>query len=128
MSITDLLAADPFARALGVRIVDAAPPTRVTVATDATPGHRNAAGRIASGVLFGLADCALSLISNADRTSVAVATHLTRVAPVLDDVGVLAATIEPGTEAPGRAVTYRATLTADDLVVAHFTGTTLTVG
>lgn len=127
MTVTELLQADPFAQGLGVRLVDV-DVDRVTIAADVTPHHADASGRLSTGVLFALADCALSLISNADRSAVAVATHLTRVAEIPSGVAVLTASIEPVSDPGARAVTYRAMVTAEGALVAQFTGTTLAVG
>lgn len=125
--VPDLLAADSFATGLGVRLVEAER-DRVVVEMDVEDHHRDASGRLASGVVFSLADCALSFISNAERSAVAVATHLVRRADGRD-IDLLTAVIEPvGDGGSGRAVTHRAIVSAGDTVVAVFTGTTLAVG
>lgn len=126
MRVAELLARDRFAARMGVRLVEAES-DRVVVEMDVGADHLEDGGRIASGTLFSLADCAMSLISNAETTALAVATHLTR----SGDAGgarVLRADIRPALPAGDRETTWRATLTADDVEVASFTGTTLRVG
>jgi acyl-coenzyme A thioesterase PaaI-like protein len=97
------------------------------VEMDVGADHLEDGGRVATGTLFSLADCAMSLISNAETTALAVATHLTR----SGDAGaasVLRADIRPALPGGDRETTWRATLTADGVEVASFTGTTLRVG
>lgn len=126
MRVAELLARDRFAVRMGVRLVETEP-GRVVVEMDVGADHLENGGRIASGTLFSLADCAMSLISNAETTALAVATHLTRSG---DGGGarVLRADIRPALPGGDRETTWRATLTADDVEVASFTGTTLRVG
>lgn len=125
MRVAELLARDRFAARMGVRLVEAEP-ERMVVEMDVGADHLEDGGRIASGILFSLADCAMSLISNAETTALAVATHLTR----RSDAGgarVLRADVRPALPAGDRETTWRATLTADGVEVASFTGTTLRV-
>lgn len=126
MDVTELLVRDRFAAALGARLVEAGP-DRVVLELEVAEHHRDTGGAVATGALFSLADCAMSLISNAETTALAVATHLTR----SGDAGgarVLRADIRPALPAGDRETTWRATLTADGVEVASFTGTTLRVG
>jgi acyl-coenzyme A thioesterase PaaI-like protein len=126
MSVEELLARDRFAAAMGVRLVEAGP-DRVVVEMDIAVHHREADGGVATGALFSLADCAMSLISNADGTAVAVATHFTR-RERGEAARVARADIRPALPPGEREVTWSAVVTADDRRVGSFTGTTLRVG
>jgi uncharacterized protein (TIGR00369 family) len=99
----------------------------LVVEMEVRPDHYDHAGRLASGVLFSLADCAMSLISNQARTEVAVATHLTRSGSG-GEARTLRAEIAPVSIEGDRATTWRALVTADGSTIAAFTGTTLAVG
>lgn len=120
-----LLDADAYASFLGVRLVDAEP-DRVRVELVVEERHLDRSGRVAPEVLFSLADCAMSLISNADATAVAVAAHLV---PGADpEVGEpLVAEARP-LVAAGDRNTWRVTVEGrSGRRVAVFTGTTLRV-
>lgn len=126
MGVSELLAADRFATSrLGARLVKA---TQDRVVVEMTPAaqHLDGNGRISSGALFSLADCAMSLISNAETTAVAVATHFTTGDPVPAGSTVVA---EARAELPGgeRGTTWSVVLTADGAVIGSFTGTTYRV-
>lgn len=123
MRIKELLAADRFATALGARLEEAEP-ERVVVEMEVAPHHRDASGVVSSGALFSLADCAMSLISNAEGTAVAVATHFTRLARPVPAASVRAVA-RPELPVVGRATTWHILLEAGEVVVASFTGTTL---
>lgn len=125
MTVEDLLAADRFAARLGARLVAAAP-ERVEVEMDLAPHHRDANGDVSAGALFGLADCAMSLISNAERTSLAVATHFTR-AEVASKAATVRAVAVPALPLGDTPSTWDIDLVAEDTVIGHFTGTTLAV-
>ncbi|HJR92793.1 MAG TPA: hypothetical protein VJ938_10165 [Acidimicrobiia bacterium] len=125
MTARELLGRDGFAALMGVRLVDA-DEGALAVEIDVTPNHMDGAGRVASGVLFSLADCAMSLISNRDRAEVAVATHLTRSGGA-EDAAVLRAEISAMSPGGSRATTWHTVVLADDAPVATFTGTTLAV-
>jgi acyl-CoA thioesterase len=126
MSVEELLARDRFAAAMGVRLVEAGP-DRVVVEMDIADHHREADGGVATGALFSLADCAMSLISNADGTAVAVATHFTR-RERGEAARVVRADIRPVLPSGEREVTWSAVVTADEERVGSFTGTTFRVG
>lgn len=126
MSVDELLARDRFATRMGVRLVEAAP-DRVVVEMNVAEHHREADGRLATGALFSLADCAMSLISNADGTALAVATHFTRRGRG-DAARVIRAEIRRELPPGEREVTWSAVVSADDEEVGAFTGTTLLVG
>ena len=111
---------------MGARLVRA-DAGRLVVEMAVRPDHRDRAGRLASGVLFSLADCAMSLISNQDRPEVAVATHLTRCGNG-GDARTLRAEITPVLGEGERATTWQAVVMADGSPIAAFTGTTLAVG
>lgn len=124
MRVEQLLEGDRFAVLLGARLVEATP-TRVVVEMEIAAHHRDASGTVSAGVLFSLADCAMSLISNAEVTAVAVAAHFVRGSRAVPG-GTVRAVAEP--ELPvgdDPATTWTVTLSADGTVVASFTGTTL---
>ncbi|MGA7272067.1 MAG: hypothetical protein WB239_13430 [Acidimicrobiia bacterium] len=126
MGAAELLAKDRFAVSLGVRLVEDAP-HRLVVEMELNEEHRAGDGGVDHGVVFSLADCAMSLISNRDSSAVAVATHLTTgVSPPGE--GTLRAVATPASFPPSRAVTWQVLVTAGDVLVANFTGTTLRVG
>lgn len=98
---------------------------RVVVEMELDESHRNAAGAISTAVIFSLADCAMSLISNADRTAVAVATHLA--ADEVAHAGILRAVAVGRLSGEDRARTWDIEVLADGNRVGLFTGTTWTV-
>lgn len=123
MQVAELLDADRFAAVLGVRLVEAAP-ERVVVEMDLEDHHLDSGGRVSTGALFSLADCAMSLISNAGGTAVAVATHFTRSAARVEGP-TIRAVARPELPLGGRPTTWQISLLAGDTEVAAFTGTTL---
>jgi acyl-CoA thioesterase len=118
----ELLAADPYSRSLGVRLVEVTDEA-VTVAMVIDEGHHNFAGSTHGGVLFSLADVALSLAGNVPGPAVAIDTHLAiTAASVAGDE--LVATATELTR--GRTLsTYRVEVrrTSDDRICGTFTGT-----
>src|SRR5690606_41933262 len=68
MDSARLLASDRFAAALGARLV-VDEPDRVVVEMTVSETHLDESGEVSSGALFALADCAMSLISNAEVRS-----------------------------------------------------------
>lgn len=125
MNVDELLARDRFASGMGVRLM-AADPDRVVVEMDVAGHHREADGRLATGALFSLADCAMSLISNVDGTAVAVATHFTRRGRG-DAARVVRAEIRRELPPGDREVTWSAVVSAGAEEVGVFTGTTFVV-
>lgn len=119
----ELLERDRYATLLGAELLEASA-DRVVVGIDVHAHHLDEAGTVSSGVLFSLADCVMSLISNREKTAVAVATHFLRAGDANPGQR-LTATGVPETPASGRAETWLVTVEADDEVVASFTGTTL---
>lgn len=118
---------DGFAGLMGVRLVQASA-DRVVVEMDIDPViHHDSSGQISAGALFSLADCAMSLISNAERTAVAMATHYVG-SDRSDGARIVTADIRPRIPPTGRATTWEATVAADGVPIATFTGTTLAVG
>ncbi len=124
MTVPDLLAQDRFASLLGVRLVEHSPDV-VVLEVDVGPDHMDTSGTVSAGVLFSLADCAMSLISNATGTAVAVATHLVSSVPPAAPSH-LRAEVRRRLPAGSPASTWDATVSADGEVAAVFTGTTLT--
>jgi acyl-CoA thioesterase len=117
-----LFAADPYAAALGIQLVND-DPASVTVEMPITRSHLNFYEVTHGGAMFSLADCAFSLASNAhgDR-AVAVDTHLALTAGTTAG-DTLTAVAEEMTR--GRTLaTYRITVTrSDGRVSGLFTGT-----
>ena len=120
----ELLAADRFARSLGITLVSATD-DGVTVEMEVRPEHVTASGGLHPSVAFSVADCAMSLISNAETRAFAVSAHLV----TGGSVGLgqrLRATATPAHREPGR-VTWRVSVSNGESVLATFTGTTLEV-
>jgi acyl-CoA thioesterase len=122
--ITALLAADPYAASLGVKLL-AVDEESVTITMDITRQHTNFLGVAHGGAVFSLADCAFSLASNApgDR-AVAIDTHMVLSAPVVpgDELTAVVEEVHRGrTLATYRVIVRR----ADGRVAGHFTGTVL---
>ncbi len=122
--VTELLAADPYAQALGVAL-DSVTDDEIVIGLEVGPDHLNFLGVGHGGMVFSLADCAFSLASNsAGDRAVAIDTHL-----------VLTAGSQPGdrlravaTEVSrGRTLgTYRVEIAREDgRKVGLFTGTVL---
>lgn len=119
--VQDLLAADNYARGLGVELVRVAD-DQLVVAMEVTEDHLNFLGLGHGGMVFSLADCALSLASNSAGEAAAIDTHLvfsaaTRAGDRLE------ATVRE--ESRGRRLgTYRVDVVrSDGRTVALFTGT-----
>lgn len=120
-----LLDRDRFAALLGARLVEGNE-GRVVVEVELAPWHCDASGRVSAGVLFALADCAMSLLSNSERTAVAVATHLVTAGE--GEGALLRAELTERLGDGGRATTWEARITRGEAVLASFTGTTLALG
>jgi phenylacetic acid degradation protein PaaD len=118
--VRSLFDRDPFAASLGIELV-AAEPVTVRIAVDAN--HANFAGSTHGGVVFSLADCALSLASNAPGPpAVAIDTHLVLSAATAPG-DVLTAVAEEVTRG-ARLATYRVEVSrGDGRVCGTFTGT-----
>jgi acyl-CoA thioesterase len=117
-----LLEADPYARRLGINLIDAREDS-VVVAMKIDQSSTNFLGGFHGGAMFSLADCAFSLASNLPGPkAVAIDTHLVlSSAPQVGEE--LVATAE--TVSRGRNLaTYRVLVTRPNGKVAgHFTGT-----
>lgn len=119
----ELLADDPYAQSLAIRLVDVSTET-VSVQMDLTDQHHNFAGSTHGGVLFSLADCAFSLASNIPGgLAVAIDTHLAITAPTAagDTLTAVAEELTRGST----LATYRVVVRRerDDRVCGSFTGT-----
>lgn len=123
-NVADLLASDPYAASLGIRLVSAAP-DEVVVEMEATDELFGPDGRLSEGAIFSLADCAMSLISNAEVTNVAVAAHLTRHGEAAPG-DTLRATARPRAR-DGDTTTWEISVDGPGGTVGVFTGTTLAV-
>lgn len=120
--VAGLLAADNFARGLGVELIDV-DDEEIRVALDITEAHSNFLGVGHGGMVFSLADCAFSLASNsAGADAVAIDTHLVLTAPCRPGDRLVASVRELSR---GRTLgTYRAEVVrADGRIVGLFTGT-----
>ncbi len=115
------LEADPYARLLGISLVDADQDS-VTVAMPVTEHHENFLGGTHGGAMFSVADCAFSLASNAyEAPAVAVNTHLAITAPTEAGDTLTATAIE--VHRGSTLATYRVEVTrGDGRVCGHFTG------
>ncbi len=122
-----LLAEDPYAAHLGIRVVEAGE-AAVTVAMDVQPFHRNFLGGVHGGAVFSLADAALSLISNAPGPrAVAIDTHLVLTGSA--EVGETLTAVAEETSRGRTLATYRITVRREDgRVVGVFTGTVFIQG
>lgn len=112
---------DPYAVHLGAWLIDP-DPERLQVALDIEFRHTNFLGLVHGGVMYSVADIALSLISNTEVEAVALDTHLvlTASAKVGDR---LTATARPATRSRSVA-TYQITVErSDGRTVGLFTGT-----
>lgn len=122
--LAELMSGDAYARHLGLRLID--DPDDVVVEMVVRPEHLNFMGSTHGGAVFSLADCALSLISNADQRAVAIDTHL-----------VITGATGPGDTLTARAheeskgkklASYRITINrGDGRVVGLFTGTVMII-
>ncbi|HWB89577.1 MAG TPA: hotdog fold thioesterase [Acidimicrobiia bacterium] len=120
--VGDMLAADEYARGLGIELVEVTP-EEIVVGLHVTPAHCNFLGVGHGGVIFSLADCAFSLASNsAGDRAVAIDTHLVLTAACRPGDRLLARVRE---SSRGRTLgTYRAEVTRPDGRIAGlFTGT-----
>lgn len=119
--IRELLADDAYARGLGIELA-AVTDEAVVVALEVTEAHTNFLGLGHGGMVFSLADCALSLASNSAGESAAIDAHL-----VLMSASRVGDRLEASVweESRGRTLgTYRVNVTRDDgRAVALFTGT-----
>ncbi len=116
---------DPIAAQLGIELV-AAEPDRVVVQMTVDDRHTGGHGLCHGGMLFTLADVAMSLVCNRHQAK-ALATNATIdfVSGVLPGATVVATAVERNLR--GRAGISEATLTVDGAIVALFSGRTLQV-
>ena len=116
------LSADPYARQLGITLVNVDDET-VTVAMPLTQDHENFLSGTHGGALFSVADCAFSLASNAyEEPAVAVDTHLAITAPSRAGDKLIATAVE--VDRGKTLATYRVEVVRDDgRVCGQFTGT-----
>jgi phenylacetic acid degradation protein PaaD len=120
--VAGLLAVDAYAAGLGIELVEVTE-DEIVVAMELTEAHTNFLGGGHGGVVFSLADCALSLASNcAGEPALAINTHLVLTAPSRPGDRLEARIRE---SSRGRTLgTYRAEVTTDDgRAIALFTGT-----
>jgi len=120
----ELLAADRYAASFGIDLVTAGH-DRVAVAMAIRPEHLDGEGRLRSGAVFTLADCAMSLISNATTKAFAVSAHLVVTGSAAPGQ-TMTATAVPAHSGPGR-VTWNVRVAVGAQPVATFIGTTLEV-
>ena len=117
-----LLAKDAYAMSLGVKVVEVRS-DEIVLALDVTDAHTNFLGVGHGGMVFSLADCALSLASNSRfETALAVAAHIALTAPSHTGDRLTARIVE--VSASKRLATYRVEVSkGDEAVIAAFTGT-----
>lgn len=118
----ELLAADNYARGLGVELVSVTN-EEIVVGLEVNDTHVNFLGVGHGGMVFSLADCAFSLASNsAGADAVAIDTHLVLTAASRTGDRLLAAVREMSR---GRSLgTYRAEVVrSDGKMIGLFTGT-----
>ena len=120
--VRQIAARDPFAKALGIKCVDAGP-GRAAIRMRVKPAHLNFNGKCHGGVIFALADTAFGLASNSHgRVAAGIDAHVTYQAAV-EKGDVLIATATEVSRARRLAV-YRVDVTRPDgAIVATFTGT-----
>ncbi|HSJ26885.1 MAG TPA: hotdog fold thioesterase [Acidimicrobiia bacterium] len=126
-TVEQLLAADRYARHLGIRLVEA-DGERVVLEMEVAPQHLNFLDLTHGGAVFSLADCAMSLASNGSGTrAVAIDAHLV-ISGGSEQGDVLRAVAEPAIG--GRTLgSHRISVTrSDGRVVGLFTGTVLRTG
>jgi acyl-CoA thioesterase len=121
-AVEDILSHDAYSQTLGAELVSVTD-TEIIVGIEVRPDHLNSLDVGHGGMVFSLADCALSLASNAagDR-AVAIDTHLVFTAPTRVGDRLEAKVTEASR---GRTIgTYRVDVTrSDGRPVALFTGT-----
>lgn len=122
---TEKLDRDGLAAVLGARVAGDGP-DRLTVELEVTPDHCDAGGRVVPAVMCALADCAMSLISNRERTEVAVVARLNLTNPEAQGRRLRAA-ISPAGPVGGATTDWAAVISVDGDEVARFAGTTFAV-
>lgn len=120
--VTELMSRDAYATSLGVEVVDVQA-DEMTVAMDVIEEHTNFLSLGHGGMVFSLADCALSLASNSQfEKALAVDAHIALTAPCRVGDRLSARIVE--VSASRRLATYRVEVTRrDGRTVATFTGT-----
>jgi acyl-CoA thioesterase len=118
----ELLGDDPYAESLGIRLVAVTDET-ITVAMVIGEKHHNFVGSTHGGVLFSLADVALSLAGNVPGPAVAIDTHLaiTSGSAAGDELQATATEVTRGRTLSTYRVEVRRV--SDDRVCGVFTGT-----
>lgn len=119
--LREMAVSDPYAAHLGAELVNP-DPACLRVALDIEKRHTNFMDLVHGGVVYSLADVALSLISNAEVEAVALDTHLVYAASATAGDR-LVATARPASRARSVA-TYQIDVTRrDGRVIGLFTGT-----
>jgi len=120
--VGDLLARDNYARSLKVEVVSV-DEDEIVIAADVTEDHANFLGLGHGGMVFSLADCALSLASNSQfEKAMAVDAHIALTAPSRPGDRLTARIVEIASGK--RLATYRVDVfRGDGRTVATFTGT-----
>lgn len=116
--LENLLAADPVAHWLGARLVSVDP---VVLEMLVEERHLNFHGVCHGGVLFSLADVAMSLASNLAVAALAIDAHVAFTKPAR--LGDLMRVTAEEVGASRRIATYRATIDGPPGLLAGFTGT-----
>jgi acyl-CoA thioesterase len=119
--LREMATSDPYAALLGVKVVEP-DPTCLRVAVDIKQEHTNFMGLVHGGVVYSLADIALSLISNAEVEAVALDTHLVQAASATAGDR-LVATARPATRSRSVATYQISVARGDERIIGLFTGT-----
>ena len=126
-SLHDLRNADNASRSLGIALHEANS-GRIEVGLIVTDAMLNFGGTCHGGVLFHLADTAMSYVSNQDnQPAVATAATIDYVSPAYTGDDVRATIVTVPTNAGGRNAVHDGVISVGDRVVALFRGKTLLI-
>jgi phenylacetic acid degradation protein PaaD len=120
--VAELLASDQYASGLGIRLVEVGAES-ISLEMPVAESMTNFHGGLHGGVLFSLADCALSLYSNSyGEPAVAVDTHMVFSAAVTpgERLSAVVEELNRGRSLASYRVLVRRT---DGKLAGHFTGT-----
>lgn len=116
--LEDLLDADRVAAWLGATLMSDDP---ITVTMTVRPEHANSHGSTHGGVVFALADVALSLLSNRDTTAFAIGAHMSFTGRSMP--GDRLTVVISESAAQRTVASYRAEVSSGGRPIATFAGT-----
>ena len=121
-AVAGLLAADPFASSLGIKLTEVGPAS-ITIEMTVTESMTNVHGRLHGGALFSMADTALALYSNSyGFAAVVIDAHMAFTAAV--NLGVKLTAVVEEVHKGRTLATYQVLIHREDRkIAAHFTGT-----